>query len=256
MSAVKTNNVQFGQSNTATDNLTLTVPNPPNGTLKLARGNQGATTTDILIVGADNSVSLATGGLVVGATASQTLTNKTISYSDNTLIGIQPTLVSGTTIKTINGSSVLGSGDLVIAASSPATTTSLGTVYASANSSTYPVITSQLANRPLLNIKTASFDAQLNITSTSGTINIDWSAAQNYRQNEPTGTITYTFTNPPGPCHLQLIINSDGASSAQIVNWPSLTWFGSTWSGVNNKKAVINFWFDGANYFAQGINEV
>lgn len=42
----------------------------------------------------------------------QTLTNKTIAYADNTLTGVQPTLVSGTSIKTINGSSVLGSGNI------------------------------------------------------------------------------------------------------------------------------------------------
>lgn len=44
----------------------------------------------------------------------QALTNKTIDIANNTLTGVQPTLVSGTNIKTINGGNVLGSGDLVI----------------------------------------------------------------------------------------------------------------------------------------------
>jgi hypothetical protein len=44
----------------------------------------------------------------------QTLTNKTIDIANNTLTGVQPTLVSGTNIKTINGGSVLGSGDLTV----------------------------------------------------------------------------------------------------------------------------------------------
>jgi hypothetical protein len=44
----------------------------------------------------------------------ETLTNKTIAYASNTLTGVQPTLVSGTSIKTINGVSVLGSGDITI----------------------------------------------------------------------------------------------------------------------------------------------
>ena len=44
----------------------------------------------------------------------ETLTNKTIAYANNTLTGVQPTLVSGTNIKTINGASVLGSGDLAV----------------------------------------------------------------------------------------------------------------------------------------------
>jgi hypothetical protein len=53
-------------------------------------------------------------GTVVGTTDTQTLTNKTINIANNTLTGVQPTLVSGTSIKTINGGSVLGSGDLAV----------------------------------------------------------------------------------------------------------------------------------------------
>lgn len=45
----------------------------------------------------------------------ETLTNKTINFSNNTLTGVQATLVSGTNIKTIGGTSVLGSGDIDIA---------------------------------------------------------------------------------------------------------------------------------------------
>ena len=51
---------------------------------------------------------------VASTNTAQTLTNKTIAFGSNTLTGVQPTLVSGTNIKTINGQSVLGSGDVVI----------------------------------------------------------------------------------------------------------------------------------------------
>lgn len=51
---------------------------------------------------------------IITANNTQTLTNKTISFADNTLTGVQPTLVSGTNIKTINGASVLGNGDLKV----------------------------------------------------------------------------------------------------------------------------------------------
>ena len=113
-----------------------------------------------------------------------------------------------------------------------------------------------MGNTTITEIKTATFNSQATLSTTTGSVTIDWSAAQNYKQNEPTGTITYTFTNPPGPCHLQLLIDSDGTSTAQTINWPSLTWIGSTWTGANNKKAIINMWFDGTNYFAQGANQV
>jgi hypothetical protein len=51
---------------------------------------------------------------VLTAANTETLTNKTIDIANNTLTGVQPTLVSGTNIKTINGGSVLGSGDLAL----------------------------------------------------------------------------------------------------------------------------------------------
>jgi hypothetical protein len=53
-------------------------------------------------------------GDVVGTTDAQTLTNKTIDIANNTLTGVQPTLVSGTNIKTVNSTSLLGSGDVAV----------------------------------------------------------------------------------------------------------------------------------------------
>ena len=64
MSLIKTNQVQLGQSGTATQNFTLAVPSPANGTVKLARGNAGATTQDVLTVDANGNINgnvLATG---------------------------------------------------------------------------------------------------------------------------------------------------------------------------------------------------
>lgn len=113
-----------------------------------------------------------------------------------------------------------------------------------------------LGNNNVKAIKTATFNSQLTIAGASGAQTIDWSAGQNYKQTEPSNSITYTFTAPPGPCHLQLLIDSDGTSTAQTITWPTLTWIGSTWAGTNNKKAIINFWYDGTNYFAMGANQV
>lgn len=66
MSTLKSTNVQLGQSNTATQNFTLTAA-AADGTMKLARGNQGATTQDVLTVDAsgnvDHPVGMKVGGL-------------------------------------------------------------------------------------------------------------------------------------------------------------------------------------------------
>lgn len=95
------------------------------------------------------------------------------------------------------------------------------------------------------------------LTTTTGAVTIDWSTNNNYKQNEPTGNITYTFTAPPGPAHLQLFIDSDGTTTARTFAWPgSVIWLGSTWAHTANKKAFINFWYDGTNYYAQGVNQV
>jgi hypothetical protein len=57
MSLIKANAVQVGQSPTATQNFTLAVPSAQDGTIKLARGNAGATTQDVLSVDASGNVS-------------------------------------------------------------------------------------------------------------------------------------------------------------------------------------------------------
>jgi hypothetical protein len=64
-------------------------------------------------------------GDLVGTTATQTLTNKTVTYADNTLTGVQPTLVSGTSIKSINSTSLLASGDLALVAATSGTASGL-----------------------------------------------------------------------------------------------------------------------------------
>ena len=50
MSTIKVVNVQLGQSATAANNFTLAVPSNPNGTVKLSRGNAGATSSDVISI--------------------------------------------------------------------------------------------------------------------------------------------------------------------------------------------------------------
>jgi hypothetical protein len=74
MSLIKANAVQIGQSGTATQNFTLAVPSSPDGTIKLARGNSGATTQDVLSVDASGNIN----GLVksTGSATARSLANR------------------------------------------------------------------------------------------------------------------------------------------------------------------------------------
>ena len=118
------------------------------------------------------------------------------------------------------------------------------------------IVNPTLANSDLKNLRVPTFYQQVNNAATSGAITINWANGAMQKQAEPSGGITYTFTAPPGPCHLQLLIDSDGTSAAKAFTWPaSVKWLGAQWSAVANKRAIINFWYDGTNYFAVGVNE-
>ena len=54
MSTVKTNNVQIGQSATATNNFTWYQPTSPDGTVRLGNGNAGAVTDRVTVTSAGN----------------------------------------------------------------------------------------------------------------------------------------------------------------------------------------------------------
>ena len=142
-------------------------------------------------------------------------------------------------------------------------TSGAGTTDPSSDTTNWTRITADLSNglalagQTITGIKTATFDSQPTIATTTGAVTIDWSTAQCQKQAEPTGNITYTFTAPPGPCHLQLLVDSDGTTTARTFTWPAaVKWLSVQWVHLANKRAVINFWYDGTNYFATGANEV
>jgi hypothetical protein len=78
MSLIKANAVQVGQSPTATQNFTLAVPSSPDGTIKLARGNAGATTQDVLSVDASGNIN----GLVKATGSSTTARSLANRFAD------------------------------------------------------------------------------------------------------------------------------------------------------------------------------
>lgn len=115
---------------------------------------------------------------------------------------------------------------------------------------------SNMVDRNLSAIRTATFHQQKPTLSTSGVVTLDWASAQNHIQMEPNGTITYIFLPPPGPCHLQLLIESENQYVLSMIYFPeSVMWFGSNWQGSRGKRAIINFWYDGYRYMAMGVNQ-
>ena len=60
MSTLKTNNVQVGQSVTATNNFTLYQPASPDGTVRLGNGNSGSTTADVITATSAGNVGIGT----------------------------------------------------------------------------------------------------------------------------------------------------------------------------------------------------
>jgi len=87
MSLLKANSIQIGQSSTATQNFTLSVPSSPDGTIKLARGNSGATTADILSVDASGNITTTlANGIVTPAKLSQPLTQATAQNPTSTSV--------------------------------------------------------------------------------------------------------------------------------------------------------------------------
>jgi hypothetical protein len=89
MSILKTNTVQIGQSSTATNNFTMAVPTVPDGTVKLSRGNPGATTADILSIDASGNIAtsgniVATGAITSGGVAAQKMV---LATTQNTTSG-------------------------------------------------------------------------------------------------------------------------------------------------------------------------
>jgi hypothetical protein len=154
------------------------------------------------------SLTLPAGGDIVGTTATQTLTNKTIALANNTLTGVQAALVSGTNIKTINGGSVLGSGDIQAGAD----------IIRVARSSNTQLVAGNKGN--LIAITSGTFTQTFVAATTLGN---GWFC---YIQNAGTGDITLdpnaaelidgltSYIMYPGECRL---VQCDGTSFNTIV---------------------------------------
>jgi hypothetical protein len=84
---------------------------------------------------------------------------------------------------------------------------------------------------------------------------VDWGNG-NRQKITTTGSCTVAFTDPAGPCNLLLEIVHEVSSTSYTYTWPgSVKWAGATKLSTSNTTGavdVIAFFFDGANYLAQG----
>ena len=116
-----------------------------------------------------------------------------------------------------------------------------------------------LGNTSIYGIKNAAFNGEI----ACSTSNIDWTQGSLQYLAEPVSSVNWSgggaWTSPGASklCHLQLRILSDGSSTAQNFTWPAnVKWLSEQWAAVNNKNAVLNFYWDGATYWAMGANEI
>lgn len=86
----------------------------------------------------------------------------------------------------------------------------------------------------------------------SGTADtIDWTVS-NKQKSTLTGNCTFTFTAPPGPCSLILKLVQDGTGS-RLVTWPAAVHWpdgtAPTLTVTASKVDIITFYYDGTTYF-------
>lgn len=92
--------------------------------------------------------------------------------------------------------------------------------------------------------------------TTGGTVNIDWNNG-NKQIVTVSSNITFTFTDPGGPCALILFVKENGTGGhtkayPASVKWPANQTTPS-WIGTANHRDMVIFQFDGTYYFG-GVN--
>ena len=160
---------------------------------------------------------------LVSGTSIKTVNNNSLLGSGN--IAVQPTLVSGTNIKTINGTSILGSGDITISGSSSATSDH-DFHHTTSSSVSGTVSVSFDADVRGTRMMEASADIALSLTVNNSSDNYIWVLNTGGSDIDITiNSITYLGDNPTSIyfptdgitveagmlCEIGVICNTDGA---------------------------------------------
>ena len=87
---------------------------------------------------------------------------------------------------------------------------------------------------------------------------IDWTTGNSHKSTLDEN-VTYTFTAPPGPCHLTLRMVQD-AGGTNTVTWPgTVRWSGGTeptWDTTANRENYAFFYWNGAEYIGSGVANI
>ena len=221
--------------------------------------------TGVVVLDADDIDDTSTTNKFVTATDLTKLSNTsgTNTGDQTTITGNAGTATALQTARTINGTSFNGTANITVTAAADTLT---GTTLASgvtASSLTSVGTLSSLAmggtidcnNQNIQEVKSATFNGEVDNGNSSTADTIDWGAG-NKQRSTLTDNCTFTFTAPAGVTNVILKLIQDGTGS-RTVTWPSSTtvkWAGGTAPTLSTAAGaidIVSFYFDGTNYFGQ-----
>lgn len=143
MSTLKTNNVQVGQSVTATNNFTIYQPATPDGTIRIGVGNSGATTGDVASISSSGNFSFNSGyGSVATAYACRAWVNfnGTGTVAIRASANVSSITDNGTGDYTVNFTTAMPDANYVVSGSANDSTGSSSYVWLTTGAGLYSTI--------------------------------------------------------------------------------------------------------------------
>lgn len=105
-------------------------------------------------------------------------------------------------------------------------------------------------------VKSAYFSSEIDNGNSGTADTIDWGAG-NKQKSTNNGNVTYTMTNPPGPCNIVFKIIHDATASTytRAFTPSSGAWYWAggvapTWTQIANAIDIVSAYFDGTNWYA------